>query len=148
MFKKERIFIFLVIFGAAVGLFDSGYLSMLELRGQTGTACDLGGFNCDAVLTSRYSKLLGIPLAYWGLAYYLGLFFLAIVYLDLKNKKILRLIEIWLWLGFAVSLILLYVQYFVLKAFCLYCLISEVVIFSMFFGFLILKFLFKEKGRL
>ncbi len=146
MAKKQGILIFLIIFGAAIGLLDSGYLSMLEFRNQTGVACDLGGFNCDAVLTSQYSRLLGIPLAYWGLAYYSALFFLAIVYLDLKNKKILQLIELWLWSGFAVSLILLYIQAFVLKAFCLYCLISEVVIFIMVLGYLTIKFLFKEKS--
>lgn len=144
MAKKQEIFIFLIIFGAVIGLLDSGYLSMLELRGQTGAACDLGGFNCDAVLTSRYSKLFGIPLAYWGLAYYSALFFLAIVYLDLKNKKILQLIELWLWSGFAVSLILLYIQAFVLKAFCLYCLISEVVIFILLIGYLAIKFLSRK----
>lgn len=144
MAKKQEIFIFLIIFGAVIGLLDSGYLSMLELRGQTGAACDLGGLNCDAVLTSRYSRLLGIPLAYWGLAYYSALFFLAIVYLDLKNRKILHLIELWLWSGFAVSLILFYIQAFVLKAFCLYCLISEVVIFILLIGYLAIKFLSRK----
>ncbi len=144
MAKKQEIFIFLIIFGAVIGLLDSGYLSMLELRDQTGAACDLGGLNCDAVLTSRYSRLLGIPLAYWGLAYYSALFFLAIVYLDLKNRKILHLIELWLWSGFAVSLILFYIQAFVLKAFCLYCLISEVVIFILLIGYLAIKFLSRK----
>lgn len=148
MAKKQEIFIFLIIFGAVIGLLDSGYLSMLELRGQTGAACDLGGFNCDAVLTSRYSRLFGIPLAYWGLAYYSALFFLAIVYLDLKNRKILHLIELWLWSGFAVSLILFYLQAFVLKAFCIYCLISEAAVFAMILGYLIIKFIPKESDKL
>ena len=146
MSKKQSFFIFLIIFGAAIGLFDSGYLSMLEFRGQTGLACDLGGFNCDAVLTSQYSRFLNIPLAYWGLAYYSALFFLAIVYLDLRNRRILQLIELLLWSGFFVSLVLLYLQAFILRAFCLYCVISEVVVFSMILGYLILKLGFKNRN--
>jgi len=117
---------------------------MLELRSQTGAACDLGGFNCDAVLASRYSKLLGVPLAYWGLAYYLTLFFLAVVYLDFKHKIIFRMIEMAIFSGFFVSLILFYIQAFILKAFCIYCLISEVAVFAMVLGYLAMKLLPKE----
>lgn len=144
MSSKQIFFAILIILGSIIGLLDTGYLSLLEWQGKNSLACDVGGFNCNAVLTSQYSRFLGIPLAYCGLAYYLGLFVLAVIYLDLRHKKILQTIEFTLWVGFSISLVLLYLQAFTLKAFCLYCLVSEAAIFSMVLGFLIIKFVIKK----
>ena len=140
--KAQRLFAILVVFGSLIGFLDSVYLVSSEARGSV--ACDVVGFNCNAVLTSVYSKFFGIPLAWWGVFFYFSLFLLAVVYLDVKRKFILQLIEIWLWSGFVVSLILLYIQAFVLKAFCIYCLISEIAVFGMVLGYLAVKFLPKD----
>ncbi|OGY39248.1 MAG: hypothetical protein A2418_00155 [Candidatus Brennerbacteria bacterium RIFOXYC1_FULL_41_11] len=150
MQKKKIFFLILIVLGSIIGLFDVGYLSMLEWQGKNSSACDLGGLNCNAVLTSQYSKLFNIPLAYWGLAYYLVLFILIVVYLDFsaiggKHQKIFQAIGLMLWVGFGVSSVLLYLQAFVLKAFCLYCLISEIAIVIMIIGYLVARHYFKEK---
>ena len=104
MQKKKIFFLILIVLGSIIGLFDVGYLSMLEWQGKNSSACDLGGLNCNAVLTSQYSKLFNIPLAYWGLAYYLVLFILIVVYLDFsaiggKHQKIFQAIGLMLWVG-------------------------------------------------
>ncbi|HCI05503.1 MAG: Vitamin K epoxide reductase [Parcubacteria group bacterium GW2011_GWC1_45_9] len=144
--KKQAFLGLTVIFGSLIGFLDSAYLAVFS-SGKTGVACDVSGFNCDAVLTSVYSRFLGLPLSWWGLAFYISLFFLAMAYFFLKKEMIFRLIGVWLWSGLAVSLILLYLQAFVLKAFCIYCLISETAVFLMAAGYLAVKFLIKDKNQ-
>ena len=60
------------------GLFLAGYLSFIHLallRGELvgGPLCGGAGsfLNCHAVAASRYSKLFGIPIAFWGVLGYL-----------------------------------------------------------------------------
>ncbi|MEW5805695.1 MAG: vitamin K epoxide reductase family protein [Patescibacteria group bacterium] len=144
MAPKQKIFLGILVLGSLIGLLDTSYLAILQLKNNQYLSCDFWGFSCDKVLNSVYSKFLGIPLSFWGLGYYLTLFFGAAAYLSRQNKLILRLIELWVWLGAGVSLILVYLQAAVLKAFCLYCLISELVIFTMMISYLIIKFLIKS----
>lgn len=105
-----------------IGLTDAAYLSALHFY-QAEPGCSLIT-GCDAVLSSEYSVVLGIPLAYGGLAYYLILLISVLVYYQYEIKKALQVLFIVNLLGFLSSLWLVYIQAFVLEAFCQYCLIS------------------------
>ncbi len=79
---------------------------------------------CEAVLTSRYGTLFGLPLATYG-----AVGFAALVVLVLYGQKQPKLLP---WLRLAVlggalaALALLIIQEFVLHAFCQYCLIIDI----------------------
>jgi uncharacterized membrane protein len=61
---------------ALIGIFLSTYLVLYKL-GFLGTlGCGVGG-GCDIVQSSRYAYVLGVPVAGYGLAGYLGIFAVA-----------------------------------------------------------------------
>jgi uncharacterized membrane protein len=64
---------------AMLGVFIAAYLTLYHY-GYIGTlACSGDSHGCETVQTSRYSEMLGLPVATWGLGYYLSVLVLAIV---------------------------------------------------------------------
>ena len=113
----------LVIGVAAIGLAVAGYLTVTKLMGGGAVFCTAGG-GCDAVQSSRYATLLGVPTALWGALIYAGIGGLAAAGLTLAR-----------WQGaFALaaaavgfSAYLTWLSAFEIRAFCIYCLTSGVV---------------------
>jgi uncharacterized membrane protein len=109
---------------ALVGLVDAGYLTTEHLAGRIGNVPCMVTTDCGGVLTSSYATLPGdIPLAALGALAYFAAFSLATLAAfgyDSARKFLLPLVLTM----FAASLWLLYVQAFVLEAFCSYCLLS------------------------
>lgn len=79
---------------------------------------------CDTVLTSAYSTVAGIPVAFFGALYYLTILFCAVYLLTAENPRrlIVRFIFILTSAGILLSLVFLYLQIFVIHALCMYCL--------------------------
>lgn len=74
---------------------------------------------CETVLTSKYSEVLGLPVAVWGSVFFtllIGGSVLANHFLTFR-----RLVSTLVTVGVLVSLILLCIQFFVLKKVCQYC---------------------------
>ncbi len=63
---------------SCLGIALTGYLSWTAFSGAAVQGCSAGG-GCDAVLTSRWATLLGLPTALWGLLAYSGLAAIAFV---------------------------------------------------------------------
>src|SRR4051812_40461108 len=64
---------------ALLGAFIASYLTLYHF-GYIGTLiCTGNSHGCETVQTSRYSRMLGLPVATWGLGYYLGVLVLALV---------------------------------------------------------------------
>jgi uncharacterized membrane protein len=80
------------------------------------------------VLGSVYAKFSGIPIAAFGALAYFAAFSFAIfaIFGYARARTFLALV---VWAMFGVTLWLLYVQAFVLHAFCRYCLFSAALIF-------------------
>lgn len=109
---------------ALVGFIDSAYLTAEHFRGTIPPCSVIQG--CERVLTSSYAVIGGIPVALIGVSYYLALLILLVTYWDTQNPRTLR-IAAWLTLiGFGGTLYFIYIQAFVLYAFCQYCLLSAV----------------------
>lgn len=105
-----------------LGFLDAAYLTAKHYLG-TSLACAVFS-GCDTVTTSLYSEVLGVPIALLGALYYLSIFFFVAYYLDTQQFRALSLAAYSTVAGFIVSLALLYIQIFVLKALCIYCLFS------------------------
>ncbi len=63
---------------SSLGIALTAYLSWTSLTGGAVQGCSAGG-GCEAVLTSRWATLLGLPTALWGLLAYIGLAAIAFV---------------------------------------------------------------------
>jgi len=109
---------------ALIGLADALYLTIEHLTGQSVRCTIISG--CSAVLSSPYAVLAGIPLASIGAAAYFTVFSLAILTLFGYHwaGKIMRGMVITM---FAISVWLIYLQAFVIREFCQYCLLSAAI---------------------
>ena len=111
---------------AVAGLADATYLTVQALTGET-ISCG-GSPDCFRVLGSSYAKLGGIPLAMLGaLAYFTAFTFATFAAFGYpRAPKFLALIA---GAMFLTTLWLLYVQAFLLHAYCRYCLFSAAITF-------------------
>jgi uncharacterized membrane protein len=107
-----------------LGLADALYLTIEHVTGQSVRCTILAG--CSAVLSSPYAVVAGIPLAAIGAAAYFTVFSLAILTLFGYGSagKLMRVLVIMM---FLVSLWLIYLQAFVIREFCQYCLLSALI---------------------
>ncbi len=105
-------------------------VSLYHHYGNSATSyCDLGeNFNCDIVNRSTYSTIAGVPVAAIGIIGYLATLILATVYRGKDGVPAVLAIASLGGLGFA--LYLTYVEGFVLAAWCVLCLSSLALIFS------------------
>ena len=108
------------------GLADATYLTILALTGET-AACG-GQAGCQEVLGSVYAKVAGIPVAGFGVAGYFTAFSCAI-FAAFDYARSRKFFALTVGVLFASTLWLLYVQAFLLHAFCRYCLFSAAVCF-------------------
>ena len=108
------------------GLADATYLTILALTGET-AACG-GQIGCQEVLGSAYSKVAGIPVASFGVAGYFTAFTCAI-FAAFGYVRARKFFVIVVGVLFVSTLWLLYVQAFLLHAFCRYCLFSAAICF-------------------
>jgi uncharacterized membrane protein len=122
---------------AVVGLIDSVYLTIHHLTAET-VPCGQG-FDCGAVLSSQYAEIAGIPLAAFGVAAYFIAFSLATL-AAFGNRKMWFLFGVQVTLMAMASAYFVYLQAFVIKAYCQYCLLSAGICFTLFTIALISKF--------
>jgi uncharacterized membrane protein len=105
---------------SSLGILLTGYLSWTALSGGAVQGCSAGG-GCDAVLTSRWATLFGLPTALWGLSAYTAL--AAIAFVRRANKH-----WSYAWtaafFGVCYSVYLTVVSLTILEAACPYCLTS------------------------
>lgn len=119
----------LVLVLALCGMLLTGYLTYVALRGGTPAFCS-EETACDLIQQSRWSRLLGLPLALWGFVLY-GL--LAGNAWRLP-ARLVRWRRLWLlaWFGLAVSLYMTLVAWLQLEAFCAWCLLSLALMAAIF----------------
>jgi len=125
--SRFRIILYTVAAIASLaGLADATYLTVQALTGET-LVCG-GSPDCFRVLGSSYARIAGVPIAAFGTLAYFSVFSLATLavfgYSRARTFLILAVGAM-----FLVTLWLLYVQAFILHAYCRYCLFSAAIIF-------------------
>ena len=107
-----------------LGLADAIYLTVEHVTGQSVRCTIVAG--CSEVLSSQYAVVAGVPLAAIGAAAYFSVFSLATLAAFGYGVagKLLTAVVIAM---FFVSLWLIYLQAFVIHAFCQFCLLSAAV---------------------
>jgi uncharacterized membrane protein len=111
---------------AVAGLADATYLTVQALTGET-LSCG-GSPDCSRVLGSSYAKLGGIPVGMLGALAYFTVFTLA-TFAAFGYSRAPRFVALIAGAMFVMTLWLLYVQAFLLHAYCRYCLLSAALTF-------------------
>ncbi len=107
---------------AAIGFVDATYLAVEYFLGTPVSCSILKG--CEEVTTSHYSKFFGQPVALFGSIYYLTVILLTAIYFETKKRLFFTFANILTLLGFLISMRFVYLQVFVIKAICIYCMAS------------------------
>lgn len=129
MNRKTGAIYILSSFLSIAGLIASLYISLVRLSPPE--FCELGSlFSCEEVLFSPYSSFLGIPMEYYGAAWFTVSLLLSIFSLFSRVGKILLLG--WSVLGILGVIYLVYVEVFLVNSICILCTVAHV------FGILIL----------
>ena len=111
---------------AVAGLADATYLTVQALTGET-LSCG-GSPDCSRVLGSSYAKLGGIPVGMLGALAYFTVFTLA-TFAAFDYPRAPKFLALIAGAMFLMTLWLLYVQAFLLHAYCRYCLLSAAITF-------------------
>jgi uncharacterized membrane protein len=111
---------------ALAGLADATYLTVQALTGETLT-CG-GSSDCFRVLGSAYARVGGIPVALLGALAYFSVFSFA-TFAAFGHGGVRKFLALVVGAMFMATLWLLYVQAFVLHAYCRYCLFSAAITF-------------------
>jgi uncharacterized membrane protein len=109
-----------------LGLADAIYLTVEHLSGRSVRCTITSG--CSEVLSSEYATVRGIPLAMIGAAAYFTVFSLAVL-AAYSYRWAAKLLTVIVGFMFLTTLWLLYLQAFVIKHFCQFCLLSALVTF-------------------
>lgn len=123
--KIKRLLPVFIMGLSVLGLVDAAFLTFKHYTGGDIKCFVVSG--CDIVTSSQYSVLFDlIPLALMGVLFYFTALLLGFVVSETNSKKLKFILWTWSGLGVLSSLWFLYIQAFILEAYCSYCLVSIV----------------------
>ena len=118
---------------ALFGLLVAIYLTLYK-TGVIGTiACSIG--SCDTVQASRWATFLGLPVAAWGIGFYLAVLAVSLVSLQERweDSPVVPLVQLLLtsW-GVIFSAWLTWLELYVIDAICTWCVVSATLVVVLF----------------
>ena len=111
------------------GIFVALYLLLYKLGLIGELSCSVG--SCETVNTSRWATFLGLPVAGWGVAWYVGMFVLALVSTGEKFAESVSVSVMLLLVattGLLFSLYLTWLELFRIHAICQWCVVSAIIV--------------------
>ncbi|MGC9132906.1 MAG: vitamin K epoxide reductase family protein [Nanopusillaceae archaeon] len=88
--------------------------------------------DCIKVLSSKYAELFDEPLDFLAIIWFIINIILVLIYNYSRNydKIIFRFLMYWRFIGLLIIPYLIYIEFFILKAVCLYCTIMHIMIIA------------------
>ena len=118
---------------ALAGIFLALYLLLYKLGMIGGLTCSVG--SCETVNTSKWAKFLGLPVAGWGVAWYVTTFVVALVSIQerfAESKTVSLALLVLTSSGLLFSAYLTWLELFVIHAICQWCVVSAILVLVMF----------------
>jgi len=132
---------------ALAGIFVSLYLLLYKLGIIGELSCSIG--SCETVNSSKWATFLGMPVAAWGVAWYVAMFILAIVSTGERFADSLAVSATLLGVattGLLFSAYLTYLELFQIHAICQWCVVSAIIV-TIIFGFTIADYTEKNSQK-
>jgi uncharacterized membrane protein len=114
---------------ALAGIFISLYLTLYKIGVIGELSCSIG--SCETVNTSRWATFLGLPVAAWGLFFYIDVFIIALVGTMERfdtSTVIPGILLLESSAGVLFSAWLTYLELAVIHAICIWCVTSAVIV--------------------
>jgi uncharacterized membrane protein len=111
------------------GVFVSAYLTLYKLGYIGQLSCSMG--SCETVQMSKWATFLGLPVAAWGIGYYIAVLATAIAGTlprFTESRRLSTVLLVLSALGFVFTTYLTSLEAFVIHAYCIYCLGSAVIV--------------------
>lgn len=122
--RRAAVLYGLTAFVSLIGLADSIYLTVEHVSGRSVRCTIVSG--CSEVLSSQYATVRGFPLAAIGaIAYFMVFSFATLA--AFGYERLGTLLTVLVGAMFLTTLWLLYLQAFVIRHFCQFCLLSALV---------------------
>jgi uncharacterized membrane protein len=112
-----------IIVLCAIGIADSIYLASIHFESVPLVCSSSGVVDCSQVLHSKYSEIAGIPVALFGLAWFVVMALLAL-------RPIGWAALAWTGIGVASVIYLVYVELFRIDKICLWCTVAHVLVIA------------------
>ena len=110
-----------------LGFIISLYLTIQHFIESQG-ACDINAvISCSLVISSIYSEVLGVPVAVFGMLWFMALFLLAWNSYHKKSQRQDKMLRYWNYLGFLVVVYLIAAEVW-LQAICPLCTLVHVIV--------------------
>ena len=114
---------------ALAGIFISLYLTLYKIGVIGELSCSIG--SCETVNLSKWSRFLGLPVAAWGLFFYVDVFAIALIGTlpRFENEPLISLVlTAEAAVGVLFSAWLTYLELGVIHAICIWCVTSAVLV--------------------
>lgn len=118
---------------ALAGIFIALYLTLYKLGAIGELSCRIG--SCETVNSSPWAVFLGAPVAVWGVGFYVVTFAVAIAGLQgrfAESRRLSLALVMLSGIGVVFSGWLTYLELFVIRAICQWCVVSAVIVFAIF----------------
>lgn len=114
---------------AMIGMFIALYLTLYKMGMIGSLTCSVG--SCETVNTSRWASFLGLPVAGWGVFFYLDVLIIALIGIQpllARTPVVSWLLVLWAGFGVLFSAWLTYLELFKIHAICVWCVTSAVIV--------------------
>ena len=114
---------------ALAGIFIALYLTLYKLGVIGQLSCSIG--SCETVNTSKWSRFLGLPVAAWGVLFYLDVFAVALIGTlpRFENERVISVVLVAeAAVGVLFSAWLTYLELGVIHAICIWCVTSALIV--------------------
>jgi len=135
MSRLRRIVPVALVVLALAGFLISFYLTLTHYRHLIPPCYVTSG--CESVVTSRYATILGIPLSLIGTVFFAVMFYLGVALVTGRRGLAVRAYDLLAFAGILAAAVLFLLQAVVLKAYCTYCLGTEVIALLIWAGSLV-----------
>ena len=109
-------------------IFIVGLISSIIITSNSSTGICRPGNGCDIVTGSSYGSTFGVASSTYGIFIFSFMILLTLFHINKPNRHTRRIIHSVIIVGSLIAIYFLYLQIFVIKAYCEFCIVVDVAL--------------------